>query len=84
MKPQLANLIHQPFNRVERMLSMGEIHSDTFRSYRAVWEWCSPRFTGFAGAKQDAFYQKHGRKAYNERVNKVRVSLGFYPIPFNS
>lgn len=50
------------------------------RSYLALWEWCGHRFSGRAGQKQEAFWEKYGKEAFYRRVNKVRAACGFEPL----
>lgn len=80
MKTTLTSLIHSTPNEVDAMLRQGRISDTVHRAYMRVWIWSAPRWGGIACAMQDAFHAKHGWKAYQRRVDKVRAAFGFKPL----
>jgi len=73
-------LMGASLSQAERLLHDGRIDSNTYTSFRRVWQWCAPRFEAEHGLLQDAFEMRYGREAYRAKIDKTRKAFGFAPI----
>ena len=80
MKNKLKSLMHLSIAQVERMEANGYVDATLARAFRRVWSWSSERFSGDADARQQAFWDRYGRRAYYRRINRVRTAFGFPTI----
>lgn len=79
VRPGLRHAVKQALH-LSRNDAEKHLGGRTLRSYVAIWEWCGFRSGGRAGAKQEAFWQAHGKEAFYRRINKVRAACGFAPM----
>lgn len=81
MKRTIANLIaNYSFNQVEQQFHQGRISQTHYEAYCRVWEWISPRFGGQPGFRQEAFWKRHGKEAFYNKINRVRIAFGYLPL----
>lgn len=68
----VSNSISATYNQMEQQYRYGLVTEKVWKMFLFAWSWCAPRFGGDAGRQQDKFYDKHGKGAYQKRINRVR------------
>ena len=58
--------------QAEYMLHSGLMQQRTFDWFCLFADWCAPRFSGTAGYRQERFYNRCGREAYEHRLARVK------------
>jgi hypothetical protein len=76
IKPSLRPYRNLCLNDAERFIP----DHNLLMSWLALRRWSSVLFSGADGRAQDAFWNKHGEKAFYARINKVRRACGYCPI----
>lgn len=76
----LAYLLNHSLEQCERDDDRGLIPAHWHSRYVRLWTWSAARFGGEPDRQQQRFYERHGRSAYDRRINRVRVALGFKPL----
>ena len=77
-REQLQILVHNNSkNETQRMYEEGRIDQKTWEGYCRVWEWCNFRLSS---RKQEWFWEKWGKAAFYNKINKTRAACGFEPI----
>ena len=79
----MNNLFNRTYNEAENLYLSGGISAKEWGRYLFVWSWGAPRFSGVAGLKQEAYWNKRGKSAYLRRMNRVRHVLGLSLYPLN-
>lgn len=60
----------------ERGLHQGTVSQDDYDRWSRLWTWSACRFSGIAGARQEAFYRCRGSEALEARRARVRRAIG--------
>lgn len=53
------------------------LDGEELRRHEFVWSWAATRMGGCAGARQERYYERHGRDHFWRRINQVRRICGF-------